>query len=406
MYIKELINNTLLNGVYNVKINMEDVLNYVIDMKRKEIKKQYSSQIKQFHKGTYKDYYYIYLRDQENKRRLLRKKREEDLIDAIREFIDEVNTKHTIEECFYGWLAEKTSIQKSTRDVYERVYKRFFKEIKDENIASFTQTKVKDFLKDAVGDGKITHKAYASLKTDLLGIFLFARENGYTNVSIKEVIEDMSTHFRGKFKPSKKSKKKDEELVFFDDEIEVITQFCMESNALVDLGILLMFGSGLRVGELSALKKADIENNYKILNVNKTEQRISSGAEYKIADNPKTEAGIRRVCLTEKYSKLLQKIVELSDDNSEFLFADEECERYSSKKFRDRLSCICNKLQMPHRSPHAIRRTYASILAENGISEPIIIKQMGHVNFSITKAFYIRNRRTTEDIIKELEKAI
>ena len=31
---------------------------------------------------------------------------------------------------------------------------------------------------------------------------------------------------------------------------------------------------------------------------------------------------------------------------------------------------------------------------------------MGHVDFNITKAFYIRNRRTTEDIIKELEKAI
>ena len=43
---------------------------------------------------------------------------------------------------------------------------------------------------------------------------------------------------------------------------------------------------------------------------------------------------------------------------------------------------------MPVKSPHKIRKTYASCLIDNGVPEDIIISQMGHTDIETTKNHY------------------
>ena len=167
-----------------------------------------------------------------------------------------------------------------------------------------------------------------------------------------------------------------------------------------------MFFCGLRIGELSALKKCDISDDFKVINVSRTEERIGSGADYIVVDSTKTESGCRSVLLTERASSLLEQIYNASNPDEEYLFSDEQLERYPAKKFRDRLYRLCIILNLPKRGPHAIRRTYASRLFEKGVPENLIIRQMGHIDFDITKSYYIYNRKNRDQLISELERAL
>ena len=64
---------------------------------------------------------------------------------------------------------------------------------------------------------------------------------------------------------------KDEEAVFTDAEVLRITQFILNDPTLINLGILLAFQTGIRVGELAALQMSDVQGN--LLHVYKTEVR-------------------------------------------------------------------------------------------------------------------------------------
>ena len=394
------------NDTIRGKMSLIDLERY-LDMTRKEILKQHSKSITELKSGRFKGCYQTFVtEEQTGKRKVIRAKTEKELKDKLIVFYTN-SSKHTIEECYNGWI-DYLSVNKkpSTIHSYDKVYKRHFLGIKDKYIEDFSKYDIKMFVKVEVADKELYSKAYASLKTDLLGIYHYAMDMGYVDIRIEDVVADLGRHLKGSFKRSKKSTKEDKDLIFFDDEIEIIAVFCNSSNTLVDLGILLLFGTGLRVGELAALKNIDIQDDFRAINVTRTEERISSGADYIVVDTAKTEAGDRKVLLTKDVSELLRKIAEKSDPSSEFLFSDAELDRYPAKKFRDRLYRLCKKLKLPSRSPHDIRRTYASKLYEAGVPEHLIIKQMGHIDFSVTKAFYIYNRRNYDELIAVLEQAM
>lgn len=54
---------------------------------------------------------------------------------------------------------------------------------------------------------------------------------------------------------------------------------------------------------------------------------------------------------------------------------------------------------------HKARKTYATKLIDAGISDKLIIRQMGHTNISTTDAFYYFNSKTVAQNLKQLEKA-
>lgn len=383
-----------------------DLEQYVL-MKKKEILSNHHSAIIQLNKGTYKGYWQTFVRDPNtNKRKQIRAKTKEDVEKRLIDFYTK-DSFHTVKQCYSGWI-EYLRINKkaSTIHTYEKVYKRHFEKIENECVEKMTPMQIKMFVKREVADGNMTAKAYASLKTNLLGIFHYAKDQYGYDLNIDSIVADLSRELRGSFKRSDKSRKTDEELVFMPDEEKLLTEYCKKSGSMVDLGINLLFFTGLRVGELAALKKEDIAADRKSIHICRTEERISSKAEYIVVDTAKTEAGVREVLLVDEAQEVLTRILRLSDPNSEYLFADECQNRYPAKKFRDRLYRNCNYLGLRKRGLHAIRRTYASKLARAGVSEALIIKQMGHVDFSITKAFYIYNTKTRNDLISELESAV
>ena len=381
-----------------------------ICMKRKEILSQHKGTITVLKNGKYAGWHqtFVYC-PKDGKRKILRGKTLDELEDKLVSFYTGgmARNKHTVQMCFDEWIEYlRVNKKASTIHAYEKVYKRNFGDISEKYIEDLSVIDIKMFVKNEVSNKKLTAKAYASLKTNLLGIFHYAKDKYGVDVGIDGVVTDLTRELRGTFERSKKSQKKDTDFIFIDEEVEKISEYCLKSGTLVDLGILLLFFCGLRIGELSALKKCDISDDFKVINVSRTEERIGSGADYIVVDSTKTESGCRSVLLTERASSLLEQIYNGSNPNEEYLFSDEQLGRYPAKKFRDRLYRLCIILNLPKRGPHAIRRTYASRLFEKRVPENLIIRHMGHIDFYITKSYYIYNRKNQDQLISELERAL
>lgn len=267
------------------------------------------------------------------------------------------------------------------KQTFNRHYQTFGKK----KIRSVTPEEISDFLEEQIAEFRLTAKAFSGLKSITKGFLKRAKKRRLISFRVEELfydLEDLSF---------KKNRKKDEEEVFMDNEVSAILSYLTEKPDLRNLGILLMFLTGLRVGELVALKFEDIESN--IVHVRRTETRFRVGEKdvYEVKDTPKTEAGDRAAVVPVEYMWVLKRL-EMQNPFSEYVFS-ENGKRFTTNVIRRRLTRVCNTLNIPVRSPHKIRKTYASIMFENHVDSKMLIKMMGHTDISCTENHYHRNRK-------------
>ena len=194
----------------------------------------------------------------------------------------------------------------------------------------------------------------------------------------------------------KKNIKEDDELVFMDDEKKrLFNYFENKEMDLKDLGILLLFYTGMRPGELSAIQWKDVAEN--AINVHRTEIRYENEDGkyvYEVRDFPKTEAGIRKVIIPNSSLWILEKIRELNP-KGKYVF-EQNGVRIRTCIFDDRLRRICDKLEIKEKSLNKIRKTYATTLIDKKVDESLIISQMGHTDIETTKTYYYKNNKSLE----------
>lgn len=390
------------------KIKSITDLEQYVAMKRKEILDKHKAAFTELRDGKYKGYIQTFVRDESsNKRRVIRAKTRKDLEDKLVSFYTGLsdNGKHTIDECFNEWI-EYQSIDKrpSSINYYKSAYKRHFSSVKNIYIEDWGGYEIKVHSKKEIARNKLTQKGYSNYKTVLYGIWHYAKDKKIISYRIEEIADELKRELGHSFYPSKRALNPDDEFVLSVDESNKVKEFCLKSGRLDDLGVAFMLETGIRVGEEVALRKADISLEGNAVYIFTTEERVGSGANYAVSDKPKTEAGIRKVLLTNEAKMIAKMMLEKSNPQSEYLFSDKKIDRYPTKKIRDRLTRICKYVNIKKCSPHTLRRTYITSLYEAGVPEKIIIKQVGHVDYDITEKYYIYDRKTDEEKIAILEK--
>ncbi|MCM1253249.1 MAG: tyrosine-type recombinase/integrase [Clostridium sp.] len=360
------------------------------------------------HKHPYKIYqgkdgkWYTYLPDDEKGRIFKKRNTKESIESLVIAYWKEKETNPTINDIFREWIADKISrqeISKSTKGRYERQYEQCFAEFGKRNIKSISEYDIEDFLLSSISSYSLTRKGFSNLRTLIFGIFRLAKKKHYITYSITEIVNDIEISR----KSFRKIIKEDDEQVFMLDEIPKITGYLEQNQDMLNLGILLLFKTGLRIGELAALKNCDIHGN--VIHVNRTEicyEEENGNRVYEVRDFPKTEAGIRDVVIPSNCQWILKRI-KLLNPFGEFLFM-RNGERIRTYVFRNRLSTVCRHADVKRKSPHKIRKTYGSILLDDGLAESLIVSQMGHTNIKTTKEHYYKNRRNVAQIMSELDK--
>lgn len=373
--------------VQNDKINLEEIEAEIELRKNNDYLNKHEFNIWQGKNGKW----YTYLPDEKKGRIQRERKTREEIEDLVISFYREKEENPIINDLFYEWLnrkLENNEIIESTYTRYKVDFERCKTDFMNKRIKSVDEIDIEDFLKKIVHEKKMSRKAYSNMRTLLYGMFRYAKKKRYVQFNIKDAISDIEF--------SKKEfttiKHDDIEQVFFEDEEKRITDYMIQKPDLQNLGLLLIFVTGLRIGELCTLRQEDIQGN--IIEVNRTETRYKDRATgeiiYAVKESPKTEAGIRRVVVKDNYIWILKKIKALNPFG-EYVFM-KNGERIKSSSFRNRLYYNCKRCGVVVKSPHKARKTYGTKLYDSDIPKSLICDQMGHTDISCLQRHYYYNR--------------
>ena len=383
-------------------ITLESIEEMIMRREKQLYLQQHTNKTWQGKNGRW--YTYVPLRDQS--RKLLSKATERQLVDAIAAHYRDLELNPSITELFDEWIAYKLEIKDisfGTRDRYLSDFNRFIKPLKfsKKKIRSVSEDDIDDLVRTTIRDHDITVKTFSGFRTILNGMFRYAKRKKYTTLSISSYLNDLDISKRA-FKPIVRHKETD---VFSMEEADRLTSYLYSHPTVENVGILLTFLSGIRVGELAALKFSDISNN--VMHVQRQEivykdrpgHMVSEVVEY-----TKTENGNRYIYLPENCVTLLTYLKLLVGDTEYMMWKNGH--RISKKMFYEYLVKACEAVDIPKRSMHKIRRTYATMLIDANVEDSLIMEQMGHSDISTTRKYYYYCNKNNEYKRHQIEHAI
>lgn len=395
---KEILQYAVDSGI----INLESIKNVVDYMTKKEILAQHKYAIVQGSDGRWSTR--VPLDDGTSAVR--HRKTREELEDYLVNYYKELKKSIYIKDVFWKWMNEKLDygeIKKQSYDKYCAEFKRFFTKdsfICIKKMKNITEEDLERFIKTTIRDMELTRKAYSGLVTLLNGIFKYGKKMGCTTISISTFIKDLYLP-KNIFKKNFKDKKTE---VFMEDEIPVIIGYLKENPDIWNLALLLQFETGARIGEISTLKKEDIKKHSILIRRTEVKIKIDDVWKMVVSELPKTDAGYREIILPPSAQWTISKILELNP-NGDFLFMDKG-KRIRENTYNKRLNRICEKLNIPHRTTHKIRKTYGTTLLDSDVNDSFVAEQMGHTDVSTTRKLYYYSNKSYKTKLNQISGAI
>ena len=169
-----------------------------------------------------------------------------------------------------------------------------------------------------------------------------------------------------------------ERKIFTRDEINILWQNLKVNNVYI---ILILIYTGMRIGELLALKVCDVDLDNKVIYIRKS----------------KTSSGIRTIPIPDK---ILSLFIENISYENEYFILSKNLTPLSYMTFKYRFNVLLEKLGIQKHTIHDTRHTFATMLNNADANSTSIIKLIGHSDFSITENVY------THKDVEELRKAI
>lgn len=345
----------------------------------------------------------------ESGRKLVKKKSKEKLLEVIIEYYRFLDGATRFEKVFEEWIAyklDRLDIQQQSVDKYRATFIRHIKNSKLNqcDIDEITSDTLEKFIIDTIKRENLSAKGWADLRLVIRGTFKYAYKKKYTTLIIDQFLMELD------LSPNifKKRNRDADKNVFTDEEVKQIQNHILQRKniTVIDLGILLAFETGLRAGEMIALKFSDFDEENETLSINRTEVRAKDEKgkhRYTIREHTKGKVGYRTVILLPDGVKLMKMLRNLNTD-SEYCFQINGSQRHSCI-FTNRLYRICDSLGIQKRSLHKCRKTFATNMINNQVPEVLVMSQMGHTDISTTKAYYYFNNMSLEQeksVLKEL----
>ena len=381
-------------------IDYSEVVKGIELMERKALLEKHNYAIWQNDRGEW----FTYLPDIKKGRVQRQRRTREEIEDLIVEFY---RVKIYIADVFKQWSVMKLEygeIQKQTYDRYCTDFERFFKEDKPicrKQIRYITEEDLEHFVRMSIREHSLTAKGFSNLRTLIVGMFKYAKKRNMTTISISRFFGDLElprTVFAKRYKPR-------ENEVFIEDEIPVITDYLKNNVDIWNMGLLLQFQTGMRIGELCVLERSDIRPRSILVNKTEVKYKDDEGKwKVKVKQFAKTEAGNREIVIPKTAFWTLEMINQLNP-NGEYLFMNNG-KRIRENTFNKRLDTVCKRLGLNHRTTHKIRKTYGTTLLDSGVPDAMVAEQMGHSDIATTRRLYYLSNKTTATKIKELDRAI
>lgn len=245
-------------------------------------------------------------------------------------------------------------------------------------IPFFGQTRVKDIKKIDVQALFNKYDKKSSSVTDkirkvLNAIFEEAIEN---DLCVKNPCKGIKL---GKYKKVK------EKRTYNQEDRDMVYSYA--KNHKYGVGIVIMLATGIRRGELLALRWIDIDLDNDILHVKHAIKADGSFGE------PKSVDSIRDIPFDKDLHDYLLKIKDdgfvIKNLNGAYLNPANYDKRHYNKFMQDMNKFFNNKIEIL--SAHELRHTFGTLLRKNGVDIYTIQKVMGHSDIRVTAEVYVQN---------------
>ncbi len=404
VYIEASNKNVLKYAIENGMIDLSYVQEQIEMSKKKELLEKHPYKIWEGKDGKW----YTYLPDENKHRKLVKRANQKKIEDVIIEYYSKIEENPLIGNVFEEWNDERfenNEIGKNSYTKYQNDFKRFFHEedlLCKKPMRDITEADLLSFIKLNIKRYNLSRKTYASLRTIIIGVFKHAKMNKMTNISISTFFSDLQLSNN----IFKKNRKEDATQVFNDDEVVKIVSYLEEHPTVHNLGLLLLFETGMRVGELCVLKPCNITKDGILVNSTEIYYKNpeTNKTVFEIKDTPKMGADERTIVITEHTRKIIKRI-RMLNPFGEYLFMNNG-KRINGTRFNYHLYKACREVGVPERSTHKIRKTYASKLIDANVEEAIIRSQLGHTDIKTTKEYYYYATQNQKYKENQISKAI
>ena len=392
-------------------IDEEKLLSQLAMAKRKEILANHPYAIWQ---NPSDGRWYTHLPDERSKdrRKKIRRTYRKDLEDDIVAYYTEHMHIPTVNDMFDLWEVNKSkNILSQTMMRYRSTFNRHIKPtwFGKMHMEDVTFKHLSRFCTETIGKDHLTAKCWAGIRTDLIGILRTAKVEGLTSLSVNDLkdLDIAKNVFLSKVTLP-------EEDVITNAEEQKLKDYIYENDDdIVLLGIRLLFKTGLRIGELSALKYEDFNFERGSVVVTRTEERTANPDPngrpktiITVRERTKGARGWREVIIDRETEDLVKKIRSLNPDG-EYLFMEND-ERIHENVWSKRLPRLCAKLGIGTRavktkngeiveanyvlkkSTHKSRKNYISNLLHSGVDPKFVQAQVGHTDVTTTLKYYDR----------------
>lgn len=181
--------------------------------------------------------------------------------------------------------------------------------------------------------------------------------------------------------------------------------------------IIILLGTGLRISELCGLTETDIDFENKLLNVDHQLQKIAKIGYH--VETPKTKSGIRKIPMNTQVCEAFKRVLKnrsrtkplIIGEYSKFLFLNRNGLPKVAISYDAMFRGLVNKYNKRHEealpkvtTPHTLRHTFCTNLANAGMNPKALQYIMGHFNINMTLNYYAH--ATSDSAMTEVERLI
>ena len=289
-----------------------------------------------------------------------------------------MDKKKTIGEVAALWKKDKQQyVKQSTIAAYALILENHILPVFGDKV-QLTETDVQAFALKKIHDG-LSQKTVKDVLIVLKMIQKFGANNGdlpFMEWSVKFPTEQT---------------KQELEVLSINNQKRIM-QYAIDNFTFRNLGIYICLSTGIRIGEICALKWGDINIATETISINRTIERIYVIDGEKrhtevVIGTPKTKNSLREIPMSKELLKIVRPLKKVMND--EYFILTNEAKPTEPRTYRNYYKQLLKQLGIPDLKFHGLRHSFATRCIESQCDYKTVSVILGHANISTTLNLYV-----------------
>lgn len=290
----------------------------------------------------------------------------------------------TLDEAVSIWLKERGPYWKRTTYAvyFQMTHKYILPRLGEVSLASLDEGRIEDFIMGIRQEKELSNRYQRTVCALIVRVMKYMKRRHHLKAEIPE--NPLSTERAGaKHLPGAKN-------------LAMLEQYLTEHARLGEetcLGILTVFYTGLRIGEVCALTWNDIDLEESVIHIRHNLQRVKSDDGQKnntmiLLQTPKTETSCRVIPIPPVLLPLLQK---QRQDPDQYFIKGKKKPWAEPRTLQYRFTRILKACGLEHFNFHILRHAFATHCIAEGFDLKSLSEILGHSSAQVTLNFYIHS---------------